>query len=243
MTWVGKKSMQRCFNCYVHWMHQHARNFRPFSLRLARIFRPPTERSRARNPCLFFRLRQWGWYVRFVLPFIQHACSRPVQPSSCCKPPTGGTRWSSVSGSVSAPRSPHSLSCLGFPKARSNAPQGLLSAEFAPTSSVWARPSRCPKASASAAATPRSLGSRGSSGSLSAPRHQPVGAANHGSPRQPRTEACGRRQPGACSVGTPSKRRADWLLPAHRSDAMSMCGPGPQDAAGRGSQASVAACG
>ena len=62
--------------CFAHAIFnspaQHAKCFRPFIRRRASTLRPPTDRSLARKPCLFFRFRQCGWYVRFVLPFISH---------------------------------------------------------------------------------------------------------------------------------------------------------------------------
>ena len=54
---------------------QHAKCFRPFIRRRASTLRPPTDRSLVKKPCLFFLLRQCGWYVRFVLPFISHTAA------------------------------------------------------------------------------------------------------------------------------------------------------------------------
>lgn len=45
---------------------------RPFALRLARILRPARVRILKRNPWVLFRLRLWGWNVRFMsLGFVK----------------------------------------------------------------------------------------------------------------------------------------------------------------------------
>ena len=60
--------MQRCFNCYVHWMHQHARNFRPFSLRI--------DSRRSLRP--------------FSLRLVNRDLSQAVGPSQVVCPGPGG---------------------------------------------------------------------------------------------------------------------------------------------------------
>lgn len=42
------------------------RRFRPLRRRADSTRRPPFVFIRARNPCVFFRLRFDGWYVRFI---------------------------------------------------------------------------------------------------------------------------------------------------------------------------------
>ena len=64
------------------WTSQTVRRLRPLARRRLSTARPALVAMRTRNPCVFFRLRLFGWYVRFTAPLFSPTHERASGPCS-----------------------------------------------------------------------------------------------------------------------------------------------------------------